>query len=275
MKKLAIMVIALMMLTGFAAAAYLPPETDETQGITTYLAVVCDGTVFEKEQVSICASNEANPLTPPLSNGEVVSVSGYSQSLLAGHGMTAYEKSLYVDSSNALDNEYNIESSTQLTFDAGNNGGGAIFREDVLEVGVSTGEETTIEGDKTLCVFAEPDAEDVVYPAFCNYAEAGTNMMVTSVNMQSTSGTRSIAAVYDIGAALDYGITADGVGAITVHFDAIDFDSRTAQVINDKVRCCKPTVDEAHPSSITEYQERTTAVGTWDLTKIIAYRSGL
>ena len=353
MRTFILMAIAIMMVAGAASATYLPHQTAGTQQTNTYISLSCDGTVWEKEQASIVATSADTSFQAPLSNGETVSISAHSQSLLAGHGTTELEKTLSLDSSNVIGNVHNIESATALRFD----GNGAIFRESILEEGVSTGDETTIEGDKTLCVFAEPNPESVIYPAFCNHAMAQTRMMVSSVDMHSNAGTRSIVPTYDTGATLDYRVTATGEGAINVRFDSLDIESRTAsrhvligtpghytpeQYAPSQYTPSQYTPEQyapsqytpgqytpssyvngvytpesytpgqytpesytpsqytpssyspegytpstyvpehiervilpANPSAITEYRESTTAVGTWDLTNIVSYRSSI
>lgn len=342
MKKFAFVVLALvvaMLFTGTAMAAYLPNETPETQSITTVTSVKCLGTVFESEEVVVMDTNQAGPNEPPLANKEVQSISSYALSILAGSGYTEFDKSVEVDTSNQLSNGYNVQTATVFEFE----GNGAVFDESVLEEGASTGDNE--KGKMVLCPFGnnEPAA------AFCNRAMAHTNFMGESVDLISSSGTRSIAKTYDVGTALDYGVSAQGEGAITITFDSVDIDSRTARTTEKvlvpsvyipgnvlynpsgynpsdfsytpssytqeywaKVKCCpslvpssytpedvsynpsgytpesvivKPGIyipehyvikgKEAQPSAITEYHERTTAIGQFDVTKIISYKSGL
>jgi len=318
MKKIMIAVLALSVLcmfTGVAMAAYLPNETPETQTITTITSVKCLGTVFESESVTISDTNQAGPGEPPLANKEVQSLSSYSTSLLAGNGYTEYDKSVEVDTSNMAANEYNIETATVLEY----SGNGAVFDESILEEGASTGDSN--KGKTVLCPFGnnEPAA------AFCNRAMATTNFMGDNLDLISTANSRSIAKTYDVGAALDYGVTANGVGAITVTFDSVDIDSRTAQTTDKKLvpsvfvpgdvaytpssytpeywtigKCIPKLVPSeytpesvivtpgvyipehhviigknAEPSASMEYHERTTAIGAFDVTKLISYKSQL
>lgn len=343
MKKFAIatmIVLFAMLFTGTAMAAFLPNETPETQSITTVTSVKCLGTVFESECVTVSSTSEVNPGEPPLVNTEVQSLASYVTSILAGNGYTEYDKSVEVDTSNKKNNEYNVKTSTSFEY----SGHGAVFDESILEEGASTGDKD--KGKMVLCPFGknEPAA------AFCNRAMATTNFMGDAVDIVSSSGTRTIAKTYDVGPTLDYGVSAVGDGAITITFDTVDMDSRTAQTTEKKLvpsvfvpdlvlydpsgytasgmeytpssyspeywttgKCCIPklvpseytpedvsynpsaytpeslivipgkyvpehyiTVGKtAQPSAITEYHERTTAIGQFDVTKVVSYKSSL
>lgn len=275
MKKFAFAMLALAVLVGFASAAYLPGETPETQTISTLTNIKCLGVVFESEDATIMDTNQENPGAAPTALKEIQSISAYSTDLLAAPGYTEYTKSVQVDTNNKLEDQYNIETAVSLEY----SGNGAIFDESIYEMGASTGVGKAAQ--YTICPFGN---KENTATAFCNEALATTRMMVNDVNFMSTGGVRSIAGDVLTSAGLDYGVSAVGDGVFTVEFDAMDIDSRTStvekKVTVPNTNKCKPpttkTVTEyAQPSATVSYHERTTALGQFDVTKIISYQSGL
>lgn len=241
----------LVALTGMAMAAFLPPEVPETQTIDTLTTVQCLGVVFESEDASIAVTNQDGPGCPT-GKYEVQSLAAYSTDLLASDGYTDYTKAVQVDTGNKVEGQSNIETGTSLEY----SGDGAIFDESIYETGASTGLKDA--GDYTICPFGKAGKA----PAFCNEAYVSTNMMVNEANFMSTAGVLSIAKDSLTPATLDYGVTVEGDGVVQVAFDAFDVDARDSSY--------KPK-----PSAITVYRERTTAIGQFDMTKLISYESGL
>ena len=190
MKKLAIMVIALALLTGFAVADPGINQTPETQGITTATTIDAVGNFASTTDVQwriTTADAGLNGVPPMTQTGAAYYASTYEEDTYSnGVGLIAYDKNMDVETSNQLAGQWNIDADKQLAF-VGVDGARVYSDEYIMVDGV--GVNTTVT-DKMLCVFAG-DAT-TAFPASCNFAEAGSTIDMTVANVRTNSMDRFI-----------------------------------------------------------------------------------
>ena len=189
MKKLAIMVIALALLAGFAMADRGIDPIPETQGITTATTIDAVGNFASTTDLQWRITDDAAGLAgiPPLGAGAAVYASAYTEDTYSnGVGLIAYDKNMDVETSAQLAGNWNIDADKQLAF-VGVDGARVYSDEYIMVDGV--GNWTWIE-DVMLCVFAD-DAINYA-PAYCNFAEAGSTIDMTVANVRTNSMDRFI-----------------------------------------------------------------------------------
>jgi len=190
MKKLAIMVIALALLTGFAVADPGINQTPETQGITTATTIDAVGNFASTTDLQwriTTADAGLNGVPPMEQAGSAYYASTYEEDTYSnGVGLVAYDKNMDVETSNQLAGQWNIDADKQLAF-VGIDGARVYSDEYIMVDGV--GVNTTVT-DKMLCVFAG-DAT-TAFPASCNFAEAGSTIDMTVANVRTNSMDRFI-----------------------------------------------------------------------------------
>ncbi|MDD3092352.1 MAG: hypothetical protein PHG80_12060, partial [Methanoregulaceae archaeon] len=120
MKKLAIMVIALALLTGFAVADPGINQTPETQGITTATTIDAVGNFASTTDLQwriTTADAGLNGVPPMTQTGAAYYASTYEEDTYSnGVGLIAYDKNMDVETSNQLAGQWNIDADKQLAF---------------------------------------------------------------------------------------------------------------------------------------------------------------
>ena len=203
MKKLAIMVIALALLTGFAVADRGIPNVPETQGITTATTIDAVGNFASTTDIAWRITDDANGVggIPPLGEESVVYASAYNEDTFSnGVGLIAYDKNMDVETSAQLSGQYNIDADKQLAF-VGVDGARVYSDEYIMVDGVGNRTDTA---DVMLCVFAAAQTE--VFPAYCNFAEAGSTIDMTVANVRTNSMDRFIVNSADTTTELEHDI---------------------------------------------------------------------
>jgi len=189
MKKLAIMVIALALLTGFAVADHGIDPIPETQGITTATTIDAVGNFASTTDLQWRITDDDGGLNgiPAVGEESTVYASAYNEDTYSnGVGLIAYDKNMDVETSAQLSGAWNIDADKQLAF-VGVDGARVYSDEYIMVDGVGNESQTA---DKMLCVFA--DAETSVFPAYCNFAEAGSTIDMTVANVRTNSMDRFI-----------------------------------------------------------------------------------
>ena len=203
MKKLAIMVIALALLTGFAVADHGINQTPESQGITTATTIDAVGNFASNTDVAWRITTDDAGLNgiPPLNAGSTHYASTYTEDTMSnGVGLIAYDKNMDVETSEQLAGQYNIDADMQLSF-VGVDGARVYSDEYIMVDGVARNDTTS---DQMLCVFAADATEN--FPAYCNFAEAGSTIDMTVANVRTNSMNRFIVPSGDTTVELEHDI---------------------------------------------------------------------
>jgi hypothetical protein len=204
MKKVIIMVIALVLMTGFAMADRGIDPVPETQGITTATTLDLVGNAASTTDIQWLITDSLLGLDgiPPLGPGFAYYTSTYSEETFTnGVGLIAYDKNMDVETSEQLAGEWNIDADKQIEF-VGVDGARAYSDEYIMVDGV--GRWTKTELDVMLCPFAADVTQD--FPAYCNFAESGSTIDMTVANVRTNSMDRFIVPSGDTTVELEHDI---------------------------------------------------------------------
>ncbi|MCE5298009.1 MAG: hypothetical protein MUE45_05460 [Methanoregulaceae archaeon] len=193
MKKFLLLVIAIVLLSGYSFADMGIPQVPETQGIVTSTTVDAVGNLASMSEIQwrITTVADGLPSVPPLEgdgSGSGIYESVYTEDTLNhGIGLILYDKELDVETSNQISGQWNIEATKELAFVGVD--GARVVSSDVIFV---DGARDCIlnEGEELICPFAS--AVDGPIPTYCNRAEAGSTVDMTVANIRTTSTDRFI-----------------------------------------------------------------------------------
>jgi hypothetical protein len=204
MKKLLMLIFTLMLLSGFAVADRGIDPVLETQGITLSTTIDAVGNLASSTDAQWRITDDEYGLSalPPLglrelfndeesgwwwTLGAAVYSSTYSEETYSnGLGLIAYDKELDVETGGQLAGQSNIEAVKQLGF-VGVDGSRVYSDEMIFVDGVAN---PTLTNQTVLCVFAADEADWIA--AYCNYAEAGSTIDMTTANVRTASNDRFI-----------------------------------------------------------------------------------
>lgn len=276
MKKLSILVIALAMLmaiTGIASAAVLPNATPETQGISTSTVIQCDGLVLTDEHYASELSNQVLD-GAPLATEEVYSQSTYNNRISAVKGVTTYVKTIDANNKNQLVTGENVATAQTLLFS-----GASVTGEE--SAAIFNAGQATSGTEKFMCPFTS--AATTTVPPFNEMAIMGSHYGATQLSATSQVGITGVAKTGDVPSTIHMNLEATGVGSIGTFMGVNAQDARgTGQTLITpaKVDKCgkvtKPAVySPVTPSSVVQYHESTTAMGTFVFGKNMQYTSGV
>jgi len=206
MKKIIIMVFALILLTGSVMADPGLNQTPESQGIATATTLELVGNFASTTDIQWRITNDEAGLDgiPELDMFAVVYASTYNEDTYSnGIGLIAYDKNMDVETSDQLSGQWNIDADKQLEF-VGVDGARAYSDEYIMVDGVGT---FNIKPWKMLCIFASEDnLDDFIIPPFCNFAEAGSTVDMTVANVRTNSMDRFIMPTADTTVELEHDI---------------------------------------------------------------------
>jgi hypothetical protein len=193
--------VALVAITGFAAADRLPNQTPENQVFSIDTVIDATGAVDDKSTMSwVIATPGAIPtgiLGPQQSIADVT----YKDSILTNGGKLAENKNFDFSSKNQASGLYNIESQKVLTY-ASTEGSHMVGEE---EYTLSVAGNYASGSNNIRCVFSQ--ANGGVLPAFCNIVSAKSSLVnVNSAQISTKGQIRATAATADVPAALNYQI---------------------------------------------------------------------
>jgi len=192
--------VALVAVSGFAAADRLPNQTPENQVFAIDTVIDVTGAVDDKTTLNwVIASPGAIP-TGSLGYNQVVADIAYKDSILTNGGKIAENKNFGFDSRNQGKGLYNIEAEKVLTY-ASTEGAHMVGEESlVLSVaGNWANQENTIR-----CVFSKNNGG---LPAFCNIVSAKSSLVnVNSAQISTKGQIRATAETAGIPAELNYRI---------------------------------------------------------------------
>jgi len=266
MKKLAIMVIALALLTGYAMADHAMDPVPETQGIVTSTTIDAVGNFASASEIQWRIS-AVDPLTeiPPLDDGGIFESVYTEDTASNGIGLILYDKELDVETSGQISGQWNIEAVKELAFVGVD--GARVTSSDVIFVDGAGWPDETVEA--VICPFAADVT--TVFPAFCNRAEAGSTIDMTVANVRTTSTDRFVMPSSDHPVELNHDLV---VTELIDDLPSMGTASAYMEVLIQEARG-----DPFDPTTLMErieFTEETTITGDiTDFTKLMHYESGM
>ncbi|HWQ63552.1 MAG TPA: hypothetical protein VN429_03980 [Methanospirillum sp.] len=196
-----IAVVALVAVTGFAAADRLPNATPENQVFSIDTVIDVTGAVDDKTTMSWVIANPGSIPTGILKAGQSVADVTFRDSILTNGGKLAENKNFDFSSKNQASGLYNIEQQKVLTY-ASTEGAHLVGEEEyTLSVAGNYGSSDS----NIRCVFSQADNNNL--PAFCNIVSAKSSLVnVNSAQISTKGQIRGVAATADVPAALNYQI---------------------------------------------------------------------
>ena len=190
MKKLAMMIIVMSMLTGLAMADIGIPPVPETQGIVTSTTLDAVGNFASATETQWRITDDMGGL-PGL--GEVLLLgtvyeSVYTEDTVSnGVGLIGYDKELDIETSGQISGQWNVEAFKELTF-VGVDGARVTSSDTIFVDGAALSYDFPIE--VAICPFISGIGEWI--PTYCNRAEAGSTVDLTVANVRTTSTDRFV-----------------------------------------------------------------------------------
>lgn len=193
--------VALVAITGFAAADRLPNQTPENQIFSIDTVIDVTGAVDDKTTMSwVIASPGAIP-TGILGATQAISDVTYRDSILTNGGKLSENKNFDFNSKNQANGLFNIEAQKVLTY-ASTEGAHMVGEEELTLSVAGNWAETS---DNIRCVFATDRAP--ILPAFCNIVSAKSSLVnVNSAQISTKGQIRAVAKNGDVPAELNYQI---------------------------------------------------------------------
>jgi len=265
MKKLAMLAIALVLLTGFALADRGIAPVPETQGIVTSTSVNIVGNFASATELQWRITDNASGLSgvPQLYFHDAIYESTYTEDTQShGVGLMLYDKEMDVETSGQITGQWNIEATKQIAF-IGIDGASVVSGDTIMVDGAATFRTAK---EVIICPFAEEITE--VAPSFCNRAEAGSTVDMTVANVRTTTTDRFVMPSGDHPVELNHDIRVSelvsdvpSVGMASAYMDVLIQEDNNGEAI---------TLDER-----IEFTEETTADGAITLfEKLMHYESG-
>ena len=203
MRKVVIITLAIIFMTGCSLADHGIDQVPETQGITTATTLDLVGNFASTTDIQWRITDAFFGLDeiPPLYPDETYYASAYTEDTYSnGIGLIAYDKNMDVETSEQLSGAWNIDADKQLAF-VGVDGARVYSDEYIMVDGVANCSATS---DEMLCVFAAAATE--TFPAYCNFAEAGSTIDMTVANVRTNSMNRFITPSGDTTVELEHDI---------------------------------------------------------------------
>jgi hypothetical protein len=189
MKKFTVLVIALILLTGYAMADRGTPQVPETQGIVTSTTIDAVGNFATNSEIQWRITDQIGglPSVPVLAPPFEIYESMYTEdSVSNGAGLILYDKELDIETSNQISGQWNIEATKELAY-VGIDGARVTSTDNIFVDGAGQIASTST---KIICPFAT--AASTIFPAYCNRAEAGSTIDMTVANVRTTSTDRFV-----------------------------------------------------------------------------------
>jgi len=192
--------VALVAVSGFAAADRLPNQTPENQVFSIDTVIDVTGAVDDSTTLSWVLTNKGSIPTGTLGYKQVIADVTFKDNILTNGGKLAENKNFAFDSRNQAKGLFNIESEKVLTY-ASTEGAHMVGAEEYT-LSVAGNWDTT---DNNLrCVFSDNAGG---LPAFCNIVSAKSSLVnVNSAQISTKGQIRAVAATVDTPAELNYRI---------------------------------------------------------------------
>ncbi len=193
--------VALVAMTGLAAADRLPNQTPENQVFSIDTVIDATGAVDDKTTMSWVIAGPGSIPTGILGAGQTVADVTYRDSILTNGGKLAENKNFDFSSKNQASGLYNIEQQKVLTY-ASTEGAHLVGEE---EYTLSVAGNYANGDDNIRCVFSQSDSD--ILPAFCNIVSAKSSLVnVNSAQISTKGQIRAVAETADVPAGLNYQI---------------------------------------------------------------------
>ncbi|PWR69936.1 hypothetical protein [Methanospirillum lacunae] len=193
--------VALVAVTGFAAADRLPNATPENQVFSIDTVIDATGAVDDKSTMSWVIANPGKIPTGILGAGQTISDVTYKDAILTNGGKLAENKNFDFNSKSQSSGLYNIESQKVLTY-ASTEGAHLVGEE---EYTLSVAGNFASADNNIRCVFSTLNGS--MLPAFCNIVSAKSSLVNVNSAQVSTKGQiRATADTADVPAGLNYQI---------------------------------------------------------------------
>ncbi len=196
-----IAVVALVAISGLAAADRLPNATPENQVFSIDTVIDATGAVDDKTTMSWVIANPGKIPSGILGSGQAISDVTFKDAILTNGGKLAENKNFDFSSKNMGSGLYNIEQQKVLTY-ASTEGAHLVGEE---EYTLSVAGNYANAADNIRCVFSTNHGS--VLPAFCNIVSAKSSLVNVNSAQVSTKGQiRAVAETGDVPAGLNYQI---------------------------------------------------------------------
>jgi len=263
--KAAILIVAAIMLfMGAAAADTGVPQVPETQGFTTGTTIQALGTVTETDGLTWILTTDEIPPNLPL-GADIYYTTSYSENTIADQGLVSYTKSSALDTAQKVTGQYNLNAAKVVEF-IGLDTGRMITSEDAVIDGAM---EILLNADEQfICPFAAPVGSYV--PAFCNIVEMGSSADLTLASLTTSMDERHVVESGDPGVTMDYSAKITGFGDVPAMGSVAAF----INVHTQEGRQASVEREGFEKASDLIYQETSTAAG--DITlfqKVMGYDS--
>jgi hypothetical protein len=266
MKKLAILAIALVLLTGCAMADRGIDPVPETQGIVTSTSANVVGNFASSTEMQWRITDDVGglPSVPSLGVTAAIYESTYTEDTQThGVGLMLYDKEMDVETSGQISGQWNVEATKQIAF-IGIDGAYVVSTDNIMVDGAATPTKTE---NEVICPFASTVTE--VFPAYCNRAQAGSTIDMTVANVRTTTTDRFVMPSADHPVELNHDLRVTelvtdvpSVGFASAYMDVLIQEGSKAQTANMMERI--------------EFHEETSADGAITLfDKLMHYESGM
>jgi hypothetical protein len=268
MKKIAILVIALALLTGFAMADRGMDPVPETQGITTSTSANAVGNFASATEIQWRITDQVTglPTIPPLNVPWGIYESTYTEDTQShGVGLMLYDKEMDVETSGQISGQWNIEATKQIAF-VGIDGAYVVSSDNIMVDGAAN---YIVTSDEVICPFAETIT--TTFPAFCNRAEAGSTIDMTIANVRTTTTDRFVMPSSDHPVELNHDLR---VTELVTDVPSVGFASAYMDVLIQEAR--GGLVNPQLLMERIEFNEETSIDGAITLfDKLMHYESGM
>jgi len=262
--------VALVAVSGFAAADRLPNETPENQIFTIDTVIDVTGAVDDKTTMSWVIASPGSIPTGILGAKQVIADVTFRDSILTNGGKLAENKNFAFDSKNKGLGLYNIEAEKVLTY-ASTEGAHLVGEE---EYTLSVAGNFADTADNIRCVFSTDRTPGL--PAFCNIVSAKSSLVNINSAQVSTKGQiRAVAKTAETPAELNYriAVTPDAnsgsgfaEGTVTTTFAGAIMEARDWGTDDD---------DWNQTSAENSWKDHTEVTGgIKNFQKALAYQSG-
>jgi hypothetical protein len=269
MKKLVILVITLIFLTGIVMADPGIPQVPETQGIVTSTSIDAVGNYASSSEIQWRITDDPNGLTdvPPLDiYFAAIYESTYTEDTVSnGLGLIFYDKELDVETSSQISGQWNIEAAKLIEF-VGVDGARVTSSDTIFVDGAGTQKLTD---EVMLCPFASDAIE--VYPAYCNRVEAGSSIDMTVANVRTTSTDRFVMPSGDHPVELNHDILLTELvddlpseGSVSAYMEVLIQEGRSNYMVFPPTTPEEGFITVVGPDSLSErieFSEETTVSG--------------
>jgi len=273
MKKTAMTLLALAILSGYALADIGINPVPETQGVLTSTSLNAMGNFASATEIQWRITDIRGGLTS-LPGGlidDTIYESTYIEDTQSqGVGLIGYDKELDVETSGQMSGQWNIEATKQIGFIGID--GAAVVSSDALMVDGAT---LTYDWpyEVVICPFISAVGDWV--PTFCNRAEAGSTIDMTVANVRTTTTDRFVMTSSDHPVELNHDIR---VAELVTDVPSVGLASAYMDIlIQESYGSDDPTSEiQWNLGERIEFSEETTADGAITLfEKLMHYESGM